>query len=111
MRECEPRPSSLFSQLLSSEDIPALVDSLSCLVLNVLGGLWFKHFFNSRQTKDTVNYCVPINKLLELMGDELIPAVVKKQHIHGDFIYLLFIRLPNQSDLTYAVWTVVVSFI
>ena len=26
----------------------------------------------SRQTKDTVNHCVLINKLLELMGDELI---------------------------------------
>ena len=25
---------------------------------------------HSRQTKDTVNYCVLINKLSELMGDE-----------------------------------------
>ena len=33
---------------------------------------WFKHFFYSRQTKDTVNYCVLISKLLELMGDERI---------------------------------------
>ena len=31
----------------------------------------FKHLFlNSRHTKDTVNYCVLINKLLELMGHE-----------------------------------------
>ena len=37
---------------------------------------WFKNKIknnnNSRQTKDTVNYCVLINKLLELMGDERI---------------------------------------
>ena len=26
----------------------------------------------SRKTKDTVNYCVLVNKLLELMGDERI---------------------------------------
>ena len=31
----------------------------------------FKHLFlNSRHIKDTVNYCVFINKLLELMGHE-----------------------------------------
>ena len=29
----------------------------------------------SRQTKDTVNYCVFINKLLELMGDERIQVI------------------------------------
>ena len=34
--------------------------------------LSFKQFVYSRQTKDTVNYCVLINELLELMGDELI---------------------------------------
>ena len=33
---------------------------------------WFKQKKYSRQTKDTMNYCVLINKLLELMGDEFI---------------------------------------
>ena len=33
---------------------------------------WFKQNFIRDKLKDTVNYCVLINKLLELMGDELI---------------------------------------
>ena len=34
--------------------------------------LWFEQKIYSRQTKDTVNYCVLINRLSELMGDERI---------------------------------------
>ena len=34
---------------------------------------WLKKLFYSRPTKDAVNYCVLINKLLELMGHERIP--------------------------------------
>ena len=44
----------------------------SCIGLN--------KFFYSRQTKDAVNYCVLINKLLELMGDELIQLGKKQKN-------------------------------
>ena len=38
--------------------------------------------FYSRLNKDTVNYCVLINRLLELMGDELI-QLKKQQQMYG----------------------------
>ena len=44
-----------------------------------IDGLLGLIFFYSRQTKDTVNYCVLINKLLELAGDELIQLGEKQQ--------------------------------
>ena len=45
--------------------------ALDCLPLSEnVAFSWFKQNNYSRQTKDTVNYCVLISKLLELMGDE-----------------------------------------
>ena len=38
------------------------------------------YFLFSRQTKDTVNCCVLVNKLLELIGDERMKSDKKKTY-------------------------------
>ena len=60
-----------------------------------------------RQTKDTVNYCVPINKLLELMGDaaRLFWGVTSCKIVpsFSFFIYFIYSVGDTDTSLTYLV--------
>ena len=61
--------------------------------------IWFKQ--NFIQTKDTVNYCVLINKFLELMGDELIQLVYIFEECNNNksFGYYFKMTIDFRTDI------------
>ena len=61
--------------------------------------IWFKQ--NFIQTKDTVNYCVLINKFLELMGDELIQLeyIFEECNNNKSFGYYFKMTIDFRTDI------------